>query len=187
MESANACWMISFLFPLLLRTGDAGEAETLFGLNPFYLGLAFFIIGVILIVNEIMSPGFFIGIPGTVLLILGLVIMYIPWVLTTTYGPILFFLLVIAVTAGVFLMYRNISKPTPSNATTTMSSLVGRGGTVARTVVPDSLSGQVVVGTQTWSATSDTEIPVGTKVVIKKVDGVHLDVVPAETKKEGDE
>ena len=157
------------------------SSEGLWGvesLTPFMLGLVFFGIGVVFIILEVMTPGFFIGIPGTIMVILGLAMIFFPDFMSTPLGPMVFIILVILVTAGVFWIYNNLARPEPSNTTTTMTSLVGKEGTVIKDIVPHDISGKVRIGSQEWSATADKAIGEGARVRVVKVEGVHLHVEP---------
>ena len=64
--------------------------------------------------------------------------------------------------------------PTPE--TTVASSLLGKRGLVTREIEPGNLRGKVMIENDTWSATAETVIPVGTKVVVKSSEGVHVKV-----------
>jgi membrane protein implicated in regulation of membrane protease activity len=47
-------------------------------------------------------------------------------------------------------------------------------GVVTSEVGPNDLKGKVRIDHDTWSATSTMRIPVGTKVVVKSSEGVHV-------------
>ena len=64
---------------------------------------------------------------------------------------------------------------------TNIYSIVGTTGIVTKDIKPDSYLGKVLVDGRVWTAVSDTFIKKGIKVVVKKVDGVKLEV---ETEKE---
>jgi membrane-bound serine protease (ClpP class) len=59
---------------------------------------------------------------------------------------------------------------------TGIEGLVGEIGTVQTTLAP---SGKVFVHGELWDATATSEVAVGQSVVVKKVDGLQLQVVPA--------
>lgn len=175
------------LTPIIFATGNNTVDEGLWGidiLTPFVLGILFFSIGIFFIIIEVMTPGFFVGIPGTIMVILGLAMVLFPEFMSTPAGPIIFIILVFLVTAGVFWIYNNLARPEPSKTTTTMTSLVGKEGIVLKKVVPHDISGKVQIGSQEWSSTSDIEINPGTKVEVVRVEGVHLIVKPLEKRRE---
>lgn len=162
------------VYPFIIQVAMAMSEDSF--LSPFNLGLIFFIVGVVFIVIEVTTPGFFIGIPGSILVITGLIMIYFPWVMSGSFGPVVFAVITLAVTAGMFWIYRYLAKPEPSKATTSMTNLVGMSGRVVKEIVPGELSGKVIVKNQTWSATADKRIPKGKKIIVLKVDGVHLEV-----------
>jgi membrane protein implicated in regulation of membrane protease activity len=52
--------------------------------------------------------------------------------------------------------------------------LLGRKGIVTCEVQPSTLKGKVMIDNDTWSATAREVIPVGTRVVVKDSEGVHV-------------
>jgi len=70
-------------------------------------------------------------------------------------------------------MYQKLAPPAPPE-TTVATSLVGTTGVVERAVEPNSLKGKVRIEHDVWSATSETPIPAGRKVVVKSSEGVHV-------------
>jgi len=143
-------------------------------MDPWLIGLIFVIIGIVLLVLEVATPGtFFIAIPGTILIILGIIEMIYPPFLTTIYAPIVAVIITIPVTIGVFLFYRSFAPPGKPIATAG-SSLIGKEGVVMEKIIPDSLNGKVGIENQTWSATSNTEIEKGKRVKVTESKGVHV-------------
>ncbi|MCG2825187.1 MAG: hypothetical protein L6265_01190, partial [Thermoplasmatales archaeon] len=58
-------------------------------MDPWLIGLIFVIIGVVLLVWEAATPGtFFVAIPGTILIALGIIGMIFPGFLITPLAPI---------------------------------------------------------------------------------------------------
>ncbi len=145
------------------------------------LGLILIIIGVVLIIFEASEPGFFIAIPGGVMITLGIIAVAFPDILLTLWTPLILAAVVIPLMFLSMKFYQKISPP--SKPTTTMSSsLVGQATRVIQTVEPDEIKGKVKVNNQIWSATADHEIPVGTKVIITEARGVHVVVKEIEDK-----
>lgn len=139
------------------------------------LGLAFIIIGILMVLAEISSPGAFILVPATVLIVLGTVGIIAPGILLSWWSPVLTAIIVIPVTYVTMKMYQKLAPPAPPE-TTVATSLVGMIGVVEAEVVPNSLKGKVRIAHDTWSATSVRPIPVGRKVVVKASEGVHVTV-----------
>ena len=140
-----------------------------------WMGITLIILGLALIVLEIHTPGFMMGAIGTALAILGLVMLMFPEDIALMYAPVIILGVGTPAIIVSILIYRRIGKP-QNPATTSQFSLVGKVGIVIKDIKPDTLDGKVKIGSEVWSATSDKTIVKGKKVVIKKVEGVHLEV-----------
>ncbi len=136
------------------------------------LGIVLLVIGTLLILAELSVPGFFIAVPGTVLVILGIVYIFMPDIGVVPVVIITLSTAVIA-TLAVMAFYRALARPTLPT-TTTVDKLVGKEGIVTAKIIPNSLKGKVRIDNEIWSATADEEIEVGKKVVVIKGEGVHV-------------
>ncbi len=145
------------------------------------IGLTLIFLGALLIIIEIATPGFFIAVPGTVLIIYGLLILLFPPILENPYAPWIMFLLSFPIGYLTYLIYRRLAPPSPP-VTESYEGLIGKTGIVVETVVPDSYKGKVRIGGDIWTATSDKVIEPGNKVVVVGVEGVHLIVKPLASK-----
>jgi membrane protein implicated in regulation of membrane protease activity len=139
------------------------------------LALAFVIIGILMLLTEAVSPGSFIIIPATVLLVLGGIGLVYPDWLLTWYAPLTAVIMVAPMTYITIKMYQKLAPPAPPE-TTVATSLVGLKGVVETEVVPNTMKGKVRIANDTWSATSDKVIPAGTRIVVKSSEGVHVEV-----------
>ena len=144
------------------------------------IGVALVLGGVALFIIEMVHPGAFLLIPGTVLLLGGVLYILTPdFLLYTVGGPL------IVVAAAVFAavisvpIYRRLA-PVHRPMVTIPTSLVGRTGIVKVPVIPDSLSGKVQVDSEVWSARAGVTIPVGARVRIVGGEGVCVIVQPVE-------
>jgi membrane protein implicated in regulation of membrane protease activity len=145
-------------------------------LGGFELGLAFLIIGFLMLLAEVSSPGYFLLVPATVLMVLGAMGILAPEILLSWWSPLVVGITVIPTTYVTIKMYQKLAPPVPPE-TTVASSLVGQMGVVEVEVVPNSLKGKVRIDHDTWSATSESVvIPAGKKVVVKASQGVHVTV-----------
>lgn len=142
------------------------------------VGLAMLIIGILMILAEVASPGAFILVPATVLIILGAIGMVEPKILLSWWSPIIAVVILLPMTYVTMLMYQKLAPPAPPE-TTVATSLVGMTGVVEREVLPNVLIGKVRIANDTWSATSSKAIAVGKKVVVKASEGVHVTVEEA--------
>lgn len=137
------------------------------------LALVFVIIGVIMLLAEAATPGSFILVPATVLLVLGAIGLVFPDWLLSWWAPLAAVILLIPTTIITIKLYQKLAPPVPPE-TTVASSLVGLKGVVTSEVRPNDLRGKVRIEHDSWSATSTKSIPVGTNVVVKRSEGVHV-------------
>ncbi len=144
-------------------------------LGGFELGLAFLIVGFLMLLAEVSSPGAFILVPATVLMVLGTIGILAPEVLLSWWSPVVAGLIVIPMTYVTMKMYQKLAPPAPPE-TTVASSLVGQMGVVEIEVVPNSLKGKVRIDHDTWSATAGMSIPAGRRVKVVASEGVHVTV-----------
>ncbi|MGD0057633.1 MAG: NfeD family protein [Methanomassiliicoccales archaeon] len=135
--------------------------------------LAFVVIGVIMLIAEAASPGSFILVPATVLLVLGAIGLVSPDWLLSWWAPLAAVLVLVPTTIITIKLYQKLAPPVAPE-TTVAASLVGMKGVVTREVGPHDLKGKVRIEHDTWSATSPNTIPVGTTVVVKSSEGVHV-------------
>ncbi len=139
------------------------------------IGWIMIIIGTVFLVAETLNPGFFIAVPGTVLIILGVLFVIGVDVFSSPAGIILGVLIALAASLATIWIYRRINPDEAFPTTISRDSLLGREGIVTKKVIPDSLSGKVMVAGQEWSARSEgSEIPAGVRVRVVKSEGVHI-------------
>ncbi|MCF7918353.1 MAG: NfeD family protein [Candidatus Cloacimonetes bacterium] len=126
-------------------------------------------IGVICLIIEIFTPGFFFMSIGIGAIITGLIsIADLPLGIQLA--------IFIIVTFFIFLNLRKFSKKLSKvNFPTNVDALVGKKGSVTETIPGDG-KGFVKVGGEIWSAVSESEneIPVAAKVQVIKLDGNKL-------------
>jgi membrane protein implicated in regulation of membrane protease activity len=138
-----------------------------------WVGILMLVIGAALLVAEAFVPGFFIIVPGTILVLLGAIALVAPDLLTFPWGIIVFVIITFVVSAGTIMFYRRLA-PGHKPLSTSMDTLVGQTGEVTREVEPNNISGKVRIGEQIWSARSSDRIPVGEKVIVTQAQGVHV-------------
>lgn len=140
------------------------------------LALTFVVIGVLMLLAELASPGAFILVPASVLIVLGGVGMIYPDWLLTWWAPLAAVVILVPMTLVTMKLYQNLAPPVPPE-TIVATTLVGQKGVVTGDIHPGNLKGKVRIDHDTWSATSATTvIPVGTKVVVTASEGVHVTV-----------
>ncbi len=145
-------------------------------LDPWLLGLIFLIIGIVMFLIEASTPGFFIGIFGSIFVVIGIIGIAFPTLFFTIWSPIIAAIVGIITTVGVIIFYKKLAPP-EAPTTTVGDSLIGKQGIVLIETDPGSLTkGKVKIGSDTWSATSEKPIKKGSKVVVLDSEGVHITV-----------
>lgn len=139
------------------------------------IGWILIVLGALFLLIEATNPGFFIAVPGTVMIILGVLFVLGVDVFGSTIGVIVG--VVTALVAAIVTVWL-YSKITPDeNPPTTLSrdSVIGLEGLVTKEVDSQSIRGKVIVEGVEWSARSaDGAIPAGTRVVVVRSEGVHI-------------
>jgi membrane-bound ClpP family serine protease len=138
------------------------------------LGWLLIIIGALLLLLEVHSPGFFMTVPATVMIILGILILLGIDIFESGWGIVIG--VAIALCSAVFTVWM-YGRITTNESPTTISrdSLAGKEGRVKITVNPNTLAGKVMIGSTEWSAQSTgAVIGVGKKVKVVDSQGVHI-------------
>jgi membrane-bound ClpP family serine protease len=144
--------------------------------DPWVLGMIMIIIGIILFLVEASSPGFFIGIFASILVVLGIVGIAFPDLFFSFWSPIIAITVGAITTILVILFYKNLAPP-EAPTTTVAGSLIGKQGIVVKQTDPNSLTkGKVKVGSEIWSATSEVPLKPNTQVKVIDAEGVHITV-----------
>jgi len=116
------------------------------------IGWVMIIVGIGLLVAESFHPGFFVAVPGTVLLVMGAVLILLPEIFDQ-WSPVIMVITGLLASIATIIIYRRIAsghKP----LSTSMDTLVGKKGVVITDVEPGSITGKVKIENQIWSATS---------------------------------
>ncbi|MBA1341368.1 MAG: hypothetical protein C5S40_04440 [ANME-2 cluster archaeon] len=139
------------------------------------IGWVMIIVGIGLLVAESFHPGFFVAVPGTVLMVMGSVLILLPEIFDQWSAVIMVITALIASIATI-MMYRKIA-PGQTPLSTSRDTLKDKIGKVTTDIEPGSITGKVKIDSQTWSATSESVITRGKKVKVIESEGVHVRVV----------
>jgi membrane protein implicated in regulation of membrane protease activity len=138
------------------------------------VGWLMIIAGIGLLILEAAQPGFFVAVPGTTLIVLGVVTLLIPQV-AQDYAPVIIVVTALVSSILTITFYRKMA-PGQMPLSTSMDNLAGKEGVVVKKVTPDSISGKVNIDNKIWSATAENIIEEGKKVIIISSEGVHIKV-----------
>lgn len=129
-----------------------------------WVALALMGAGILCYIIETLNPGFFIAVPGTVLIVVGLLGVFAPDVFDYTFSWIAIIVLA-AVSAYITMrVYRRMAPPEVSQTTINVDTIVGRRGVAVGPV--DDKVGEVRIEGESWRARSATPIPAGVKVEV---------------------
>jgi membrane protein implicated in regulation of membrane protease activity len=143
--------------------------------EDFSYGWIIVLFGALFFVLEVFSPGFFLLVPGTVLLIIGVLVILGIDIFSSTYGIIAGIAIALAAAIITVFLYSRLTPGDEKPLTISMDSLVGKTGRVIHPADEDTLSGKVMVEGQIFSAKSQSGIiPEGTKVKVIASRGVHI-------------
>jgi len=139
------------------------------------IGLTLCVLGILLIIAELATPGFLIGVAGTAMFVLGAIaLVFGDGFFDTVWAPIFAAVTTLGAMYISVTMYKKlgrVEKPT----TTVGDSLIGKKGIVIKETEPDELTkGKVRIESQIWSATSKKPIREGIKVEVTASEGVHV-------------
>lgn len=146
------------------------------------LGYLLVALGVVLLLVEASMPGFFVGVPATILVLLGIFALVVPDInVFTQWAPVLALAGGVPATFATIWLYRRMAPPDEEPTTKTASNLVGLEGLVTAPVTSETARGKVKLQHETWSAMSESGvIPLGARVRVRRVDGVILVVEPVQ-------
>jgi membrane-bound ClpP family serine protease len=143
-------------------------------LEGIALGWLLIVIGAVLLLVEVHTPGYFAAVPATVMIFLGILLLLGIDIFSSGWGVIIGVIIAIGAAGLTVWMYGKI---TPDESPTTISrdTLIGMEGRVNKTVDPNTISGKVFIASTEWSARSTgSEILPGKKVKVVDSQGVHI-------------
>jgi membrane protein implicated in regulation of membrane protease activity len=145
-------------------------------MEPASIAMILIIVGLILLIIEALTPGFFAVIPGAVLVVIGVLGYFIDGYFESALYLVITAVVVTVVVSYITIKgYQILAKPEPPTTTVT-DSLVGKSGFVTTDVKPGNLKGKVKIESDSWSATSEDLIKAGTEVTVYAAEGVHVKV-----------
>lgn len=131
--------------------------------------------GAFLIALEVFSPGFFLLVPGTVLIIIGFLLLFGIDIFSSNIGILTGVGIAILAAVGTVYAYSRMTPPDQKPFTMSMDSLIGKEGILTKTADGQSLEGKALVEGQVWSAKAkEGIIPEGAKIKVITSKGVHI-------------
>lgn len=139
------------------------------------LGWILIVLGALVLLFEAYSPGFFLTVPGTVMVILGILLVLGIDIFNSVWGIVLGVVVALATAIVTVWFYSRIDRGEKPPTTTSRDSVLGLTGRVTRAVDAHSLDGKVRVGGHEWSAHSTgASIGPGADVRVVGAEGVHI-------------
>lgn len=140
-----------------------------------WLSIGLILTGLLLLLLEVMNPGFFIAVPGTIMVGIGLMGLIAGDLLFGPWAAIMIPVIGIPATVATIWFYRTVAPPGSKPFTMASDSLPGEVGVVERPIAPGA-PGRVRVRGTVWRATAAEALEPGTPVVVAAVDGLTLTV-----------
>ncbi|HOI57770.1 MULTISPECIES: NfeD family protein [unclassified Methanoculleus] len=139
------------------------------------LGWVLIVLGAVLLLIEVYQPGYFIAVPATVLILLGVLLLLGVDILSSPAGLVVGVLAAIGAASVTVWLYARLTPGKEPPKTLSRDSLVGLEGIVVTPVDPETLAGKVRLGSMDWSARSESgSIPAGRRVIVIHSEGVHV-------------
>ncbi|MDD3622160.1 MAG: NfeD family protein [Methanofollis sp.] len=139
------------------------------------IGWILIVLGALFLLIEATNPGFFIAVPGTVMIILGVLFVLGVDVFGSAIGVIVGVVTALAAAIVTVWLYSKITPDEKPPTTLSRDSVIGLEGLVTKEVDPQSIRGKVIVEGVEWSARSANGIiQAGTRVVVVRSEGVHI-------------
>lgn len=131
--------------------------------------------GTFLIGLEVSSPGFFLLVPGTVLIIIGMLMLLGIDIFSTNLGILAGVGIALAAAIVTVFAYSRMTPPGQKPYTVSMDSLIGKEGLLIKAADERSLDGKVSIEGQVWSARAKQGIiPEGARIKVISSKGVHI-------------
>ncbi len=145
--------------------------------TTFWLALGAIGVGLLLYLIEVINPGFFLAIPGTVVFGIGVLALIYPPLVVGAWAFVTIPLLAAAGTWGTLRAYRRLAPPADRPETLSVDSIIGETGRVKKAIPPEG-RGLVKIRGQDWRAVSDWPLAVGEHIRVDAIDGFTLTVSP---------
>ncbi|WP_319538429.1 NfeD family protein [uncultured Methanospirillum sp.] len=131
--------------------------------------------GTFLIALEVFSPGFFLLVPGTVLIIIGILLLLGIDIFSTNIGILVGVGIAIAAALATVFAYSRMTPAGQKPYTISMDSLIGKEGVLTKAADEQSLDGKATIEGQVWSAKTETgTISEGARIRVISSKGVHI-------------
>jgi len=144
-------------------------------IEGYSVGWIIILFGAIFLLTEVFSPGFFLLVPGTVLIVIGFLMLIGVDIFSSGYGIIIG--IVVAFVAAIVTVkaYSRLTSDDEKPFTTSMDSLVGKEGVVIKSADTETLNGKANIEGQIWSAQAEKGvISEGSRVRVVSSKGVHI-------------
>lgn len=143
------------------------------------LGLLLIGAGLVLYLIEMLNPGFFIAVPGTVLIVVGILLLFFPSLFDYPLSWLALIVLAAATAWVTMRVYRRWAPPETSTTTPSVDNIVGQLGVVSEPV--SATGGHVRVAGELWRAKAEVPLAVGARVKVVGLDGnLTLKVQPVQ-------
>lgn len=125
--------------------------------------------GIVCYILEVFNPGFFIAVPGTVLIVVGVLLLFLPRLFDYELSWLGLIVLAAATAWVTMRVYRRMAPPSTSTTTPSIDNIVGQLGVVSEDIT--AAGGHVRVSGELWRAKADVPLATGARVKVVGLDG----------------
>ena len=139
-----------------------------------WLPLVLLIAGLLLLLLEVITPGWFAAVPGLTFVVAALILWIAPGAIDGPLGIIGLPAVLVGSSVVTLVIYRRLGTPALFTTVLQDDELPGQPGTVTVTIPAPPAEGEVLVGGRHWPARAENPIPKGTGVQVVRVEGHTL-------------
>jgi membrane protein implicated in regulation of membrane protease activity len=144
-------------------------------IEGYSVGWIIILFGAIFFLTEVFSPGFFLLVPGTVLIVIGVLMLLGVDIFSSGYGIIIGIVVALVAAVVTIKAYSRLTLADEKPFTTSMDSLIGKEGVLLKSADTETLDGKANIEGQIWSAKTETGLlSEGTRIRVVSSKGVHI-------------
>ena len=139
-----------------------------------WLPIVLLVVGLLLLLLEVITPGWFAAVPGLTLVVAAGILWVAPGAITGPLGYVGLPAVMVLSSVGTLLVYRRLGTPAKYTTVLQDDELPGQPGTVTVTLPAPPGEGEVLVGGRHWPARAANPIARGSPIHVLRVEGHTL-------------
>ena len=143
-------------------------------LSVAWLPLVLLVAGLVLLLLEVLTPGWFAAVPGLTFIFAALILWVAPGAIDGPLGYLGLPAVLVLSSVATLLVYRRLGTPALFTTVLQDDELPGQPGTVTVTIPAPPAEGEVLVGGRHWPARAANPIARGAAILVTRVEGHTL-------------